>query len=77
MNVALQSKRRVGQMMGDIRVVHDEMKDTASALVTRSEALGKGVDALAADAALQDEAQPLLAALGQHLDAIGAAPLAD
>lgn len=39
MNVALQSKRRLGEMMSDIGVVHGEMQETASELARRTDKL--------------------------------------
>ncbi len=72
MNVALQSKRRVGQMMTDIRGVHDEMAAMASQLAAGTDAVREDVDAVAVDAAAGAEARKQLAAIGQRLDAIGA-----
>ena len=66
MNVALQSKRRVGQMMADIRVAQNEIKQTASTLAARSERLEEEVGALAPAAVLGDVSEGVKA-LARHL----------
>jgi methyl-accepting chemotaxis protein len=82
MNVALQSKRRVGQMMEDIGVVHEEMQETAGQLALRTEKLEAEVNAAVTSLQFQDMVTQLLAHVGKRVDGMSAVtqvarPLAD
>jgi methyl-accepting chemotaxis protein len=82
MNVALQSKRRVGQMMEEIGVVHGEMQQTAGQLALRTEQLEQEVNAAVTSLQFQDMVTQLLAHVGKRIDGMSAVtraarPLAD
>jgi methyl-accepting chemotaxis protein len=82
MNVALQSKRRVGQMMEEIGVVHGEMQQTAGQLALRTEQLEQEVNAAVTSLQFQDMVTQLLAHVGKRVDGMSAVtraarPLAD
>jgi len=72
MNVALQSKRRVAEMMNDIGVAHDEMRDTAAQLAHRTEKLEHDVNAAVTSMQFQDTVTQLLGHVGKRLDAMSA-----
>jgi methyl-accepting chemotaxis protein len=82
MNVALQSKRRVGEMMEEIGVVHEEMQQTARQLALRTEKLEAEVNAAVTSLQFQDMVTQLLAHVGKRVDGMSAVtrsarPLAD
>jgi methyl-accepting chemotaxis protein len=82
MNVALQSKRRVGQMMQDIGVVHNEMQQTAGQLAQRTEKLESEVNAAVTSLQFQDMVTQLLTHVGKRVESMSAVtrvarPLAD
>lgn len=67
MNVALQSKRSVGSMMEEIRLVHDEMEHTAAALASHTEKLEHEVNAAVASMQFQDTVTQLLTHVGKRV----------
>jgi methyl-accepting chemotaxis protein len=82
MNVALQSKRRVGEMMEEIGVVHEEMQQTAGQLALRTEKLEAEVNAAVTSLQFQDMVTQLLGHVGKRVDGMSAVtrvarPLAD
>jgi methyl-accepting chemotaxis protein len=82
MNVALQSKRRVGEMMEEIGGVHEEMQQTARQLALRTEKLEAEVNAAVTSLQFQDMVTQLLAHVGKRVDGMSAVtrsarPLAD
>jgi methyl-accepting chemotaxis protein len=72
MNVALQSKRRVGQMMDEIGGVHAQMQQTAGQLALRTEKLEAEVNAAVTSLQFQDTVTQLLAHVGKRVDGMSA-----
>ena len=72
MNVALQSKRRVAGMMGEIGVAHEGMRDTASQLAQRTEKLERDINAAVTNMQFQDMVAQLLGHVGKRIDAMSA-----
>ena len=72
MNVALSSKRRVGQMMDEIAVVHHEMQQTAGQLAQRTEKLESEVNAAVTSLQFQDMVTQLLTHVGKRVDGMSA-----
>ncbi len=71
-SVALQSKRRVGEMMSDIGVVHAQMQQTASRLAHRTERLEHDVNEAVASMQFGARVTRLLAHLEKRIDAMSA-----
>ena len=82
MNVALQSKRRVATMLDDIRVVHNQMLETAGQLARRTEKLEHDINAAVTNMQFQDMVTQLLNHVLKRVKAVNAvthtaAPLVD
>jgi methyl-accepting chemotaxis protein len=82
MNVALQSKRRVATMLDDIRIVHNQMLDTASQLANRTEKLEHDINAAVTNMQFQDMVTQLLNHVLKRIQAVNtvthaAKPLVD
>ena len=70
MNVALQSKRRLGEMMSGIAHAHDGMLDRAAELARRAESLEQEVSTALGGTHVEDTVIPLLEHVGRRLAAM-------
>lgn len=72
MNAALQSKRRVGEMMMQISIAHAGMRSAAAELAQRTGKLGQDVSAAVANMPLADRVDRLLHRVGKRIDSMRA-----
>ena len=70
MSVALQSTRRLGEMMADIGVVHGEMQETASELARRTKKLEQEVSVAVTGMQFRDKVTQRLSQVAQRIAAM-------